>query len=111
MSSSGLLLQGVLGHPCSSDLVGFIGGYQQPGNLFSSLTIPVLPSLFSFSPLPSLHPLSPHRARHLSPPPPPPRGVGGVGGTVASESAQRSAGIFLPLVRVPPSAPRPDREL
>ncbi|GFO39711.1 hypothetical protein PoB_006621600 [Plakobranchus ocellatus] len=34
--------------------------------------------------------------------------VGGVGGTVACESALRSAGTFLSRVRAPPSAPRPD---
>ncbi|GFN95883.1 hypothetical protein PoB_002238900 [Plakobranchus ocellatus] len=32
----------------------------------------------------------------------------GVGGTVACESALRSAGTFLSRVRAPPSAPRPD---
>ncbi|GFN91784.1 hypothetical protein PoB_001829000 [Plakobranchus ocellatus] len=34
--------------------------------------------------------------------------VGGVGGTVACESALRSAGTLLSRVRAPPSAPRPD---
>ncbi|GFO01598.1 hypothetical protein PoB_002810300, partial [Plakobranchus ocellatus] len=34
----------------------------------------------------------------------------GVGGTVACESALRSAGTLLSRVRAPPSAPRPDRE-
>ncbi|GFO17225.1 hypothetical protein PoB_004373000 [Plakobranchus ocellatus] len=33
---------------------------------------------------------------------------GGVGGTVASESALRSAGTFLPRIRAPPPAPWPD---
>ncbi|GFN89561.1 hypothetical protein PoB_001606700 [Plakobranchus ocellatus] len=33
---------------------------------------------------------------------------GGVGSTVACESALRSAGILLSRVRAPPSAPRPD---
>ncbi|GFN98358.1 hypothetical protein PoB_002486400 [Plakobranchus ocellatus] len=33
---------------------------------------------------------------------------GGVGGTVACESALRSAGTLLSRVRAPPSAPRPD---
>ncbi|GFO16771.1 hypothetical protein PoB_004327600 [Plakobranchus ocellatus] len=35
-------------------------------------------------------------------------GRGGVGGTVASESALRSAGTFLSRVRAPPPAPWPD---
>ncbi|GFN80391.1 hypothetical protein PoB_000689700 [Plakobranchus ocellatus] len=34
--------------------------------------------------------------------------AGSVGGTVACESALRSAGTLLPRVRAPPSAPRPD---
>ncbi|GFO43679.1 hypothetical protein PoB_007018400 [Plakobranchus ocellatus] len=33
----------------------------------------------------------------------------GVGGTVASEYALRSAGTLLSLVRSPPRAPQPDR--
>ncbi|GFN89764.1 hypothetical protein PoB_001627000 [Plakobranchus ocellatus] len=33
---------------------------------------------------------------------------GGLGGTVASESALRSAGTFLSRVRAPPPAPWPD---
>ncbi|GFO28583.1 hypothetical protein PoB_005508800, partial [Plakobranchus ocellatus] len=34
--------------------------------------------------------------------------IGGVGGTVASESALRSAGTLLSRVRAPPTAPWPD---
>ncbi|GFO20027.1 hypothetical protein PoB_004653200 [Plakobranchus ocellatus] len=37
-----------------------------------------------------------------------PDSFGGVDGTVASESALRSAGTLLSWVRAPPSAPRPD---
>ncbi|GFO42768.1 hypothetical protein PoB_006927300 [Plakobranchus ocellatus] len=53
---------------------------------------------------------------YLSPPPRlptplllgPSRCDGGVGGTVASESALKSAGAFLSRVRAPPPVPGPD---